>query len=61
MAENRKALEMILAAENQKEAADVLSFAKLLTKEQKSNLETFLRGAKFGYDLATGGAVEKTA
>lgn len=39
MAENRKALEMILAAENQKEAADVLDFAKLLTEEQKSSFE----------------------
>ena len=61
MAENRKALEMILAAENQKEAADVLDFAKLLTEEQKNNFETLLRGVKIGYDLATGGAVAKTA
>lgn len=60
MAENRKAMEVILAAENQKEAADVLDFAKLLTEEQKNNFETLLRGVKIGYDLATGGAV-KTA
>lgn len=60
MAENRKAMEVILAAENQKEAADVLDFAKLLTEEQKNNLETLLRGVKIGYDLATGGAA-KTA
>lgn len=60
MAENRKALEMILAAENQKEAADVLDFAKLLTEEQKSSFEKLLRGVKIGYDLATGGAA-KTA
>ena len=52
MAENRKALEMILAAENQKEAADVLDFAKSLTEEQKSNLETLLRGVRIGIDLA---------
>ena len=45
---------------NQKEAADVLDFAKLLTEEQKSSFETLLRGVKIGYDLATGGAA-KTA
>lgn len=60
MAESRKAMEVILAADNKKEAADVLDFAKLLTEEQKSNLETLLRGVKIGYDLATGGAA-KTA
>ena len=60
MAENRKAPEVILAAENQKEAAYVLDFAKLLTEEQKNNFETLLRGVKIGYDLATGG-VAKTA
>lgn len=60
MAESRKAMEVILAADNQKEAADILDFTKLLTEEQKSNLETLLRGVKIGYDLATGGAV-KTA
>lgn len=60
MAENKKAMEAILAADSQKEAADILDFAKLLTEEQKSNLETLLRGVKIGYDLATGGAV-KTA
>lgn len=61
MAENKKAMEVILAAENQKEAADVLDFAKLLTEEQKSSFETLLRGVKIGYDLATSGAVAKTA
>lgn len=60
MAESRKAMEVILAADSQKEAADILDFTKLLTEEQKSNLETLLRGVKIGYDLATGGAV-KTA
>lgn len=60
MTESRKAMEVILAADNQKEAADILDFAKLLTEEQKSNLETLLRGVKIGYDLATGGAA-KTA
>ena len=52
MAENRKALEMILAAENQKEAADVLDFTKSLTEEQKNNFETLLRGVRIGIDLA---------
>ena len=60
MTESRKAMEVILSADNQKEAADILDFAKLLTEEQKSNLETLLRGVKIGYDLATGGAA-KTA
>lgn len=60
MTESRKAMEVILAADNQKEAADILDFAKLLTEEQKSNLETLLHGVKIGYDLATGGAA-KTA
>ena len=52
MAENKKTLEMILAAENQKEAADVLNFAKSLTEEQKSNFETLLHGVRIGIDLA---------
>ena len=45
-------MEVLLAAENQKEAADVLDFAKSLTEEQKSNLETLLRGVRIGIDLA---------
>ena len=52
MAENKKTLEMILAAENQKEAADVLDFTKSLTEEQKNNFETLLRGVRIGIDLA---------
>lgn len=58
MAENKAAvMEMILAADNQKEAENVLDFTKLLTEEQNSKLETLLRGVKLGYDLATGGTV----
>ena len=61
MAENKtSSIEMILSAENQEEAANVLDFTKLLTEEQKTSFAALLRGVKIGYDLATAGTA-KTA
>lgn len=60
MAENKGIMEMLLAADNKEEAANVLDFAKTLTAEQNKELETLLRGVKIGFNLATGG-IAKTA
>ena len=60
MAENRAIMEVLLAAEDKKEAKDVLDFTRLFSVEQQEKLTTLLEGVKIGFDLATGGAV-KTA
>lgn len=60
MTENKSIVGLLLPADRKKEAEDVLNFVKTLTTDQAKEFETFLRGVKIGFDLATGGAV-KTA
>ena len=59
MAENRAIMEVLLAAEDKKEAKDVLDFTRLFSVEQQEKLKTLLEGVKIGFDLATGGAVKQ--
>ena len=46
MAENRAIMEVLLAAEDKKEAKDVLDFTRLFSVEQQEKLKTLLEGVK---------------